>query len=189
MDYKCSEDKFKICTKNNLCHLCDGKRLYTEPKWMIRNKKEKERKASGSFKKKKEGMDFEKKVAKKYNQKLRSTSRQDNANRRPGSGAIWNMPGDIITKRELIECKERGSTTKSGEKTISIPKSNLEKIKNETHYAGKDTWYYIFSYKGSSEIYLVKDYNDELRMIEQIEILKNRIIELEDMLGENNEHN
>ena len=186
--HKCTDEQFKICTKNNLCHLCDGERLYTEPKWMIRNKKEKERKESGSFKKKKEGMNFEKKVARKYNKKFAPSDKTSVANRRPGSGAIWNMPGDIVTKRELIECKERGSTTKSGEKTISVPKSHLEKVKSEAHYAGRDVWYYVFSYKGSEDIYLVKDYNDELAMIEQIEILKNRIIELENTLGDNNEH-
>lgn len=181
---KCSDEQFKICTKSNLCHLCDGTRLYTEPKWMERKKKEEERKASGSTRKKKEGMDFEKKVAKKYNQKLSGSTGTGNANRRPGSGSIWSMPGDIITKGELIECKERGSVTASGEKTISIPKSHLEKVKNEAFYAGKDIWYYIFSYKGSNEIYLLKDYNDELFMIEQIESLKARIKELENTLGE-----
>lgn len=182
--YKCTEEQFKICTKSNLCHLCDGKRLYTEPKWMAIKKKEQERKAAGLFKKKKEGMDFEKRVTKKYNKKLTPSGIKDSASRRPGSGSIWSMPGDIVTDKELFECKERGSTTSTGEKTISIPKAHLDKVKLETHYAGKDVWYYIFSYKGTEDIYLVKDYNDELAMIEQINMLKKRIVELENRIGD-----
>lgn len=183
-DYKCTEDMFKVCENSNLCHLCDGERLYKEPKWMVRQKKEKERRKKKKYKTKKEGMSFEKKVSKRYNKKFTYDNKESNAYRRPGSGSIWSMPGDIVTENELIECKERGSTTSSGKKTISIPKEHLEKVRDEAFLEGKDVWYYIFGYKKSDDIYLVKDYNDELAMLQQIKVLKDRIRELEGELNE-----
>ena len=177
MSHKCTDEMFGICENSSLCYLCDGKRLYKRPKWMERKEKEEERKKNRIPKKKKEGMGFEKKVAKRYNNVL--SNNENNARRRPNSGAIWSMPGDIVTEKELIECKERGSVTSRGEKTISIPKAQLDKIKEESFLAKRETWYYIFGYKDSEEIYLVKDYEDELRMIQQINILKERIKELE----------
>lgn len=172
--HKCTDEMYNICENNSLCYLCDGERLYQRPKWMDRKDKEDEKKRLGIKKKKKEGMDFEKRVAKKHN-----SAKQDVARRRPNSGAIWSMPGDITTEKELYECKERGSTTSKGEKTISIPKAHLDKVRDESFLAKKEVWYYVFSYKGSKEIYLVKDYEDELRMIQQIKELKDRIRELE----------
>jgi hypothetical protein len=169
---------YGICENNAMCYLCDGERLYKKPKWMVTKEKQEEKKRLGIRKKKKEGMDFEKRVAKKHN-KAKSSDRYDDARRRPNSGAIWSLPGDIVTKDQLIECKERGSTTSRGEKTISIPKAHLDKVKEEAYMAKKDIWYYIFSYKGSDEIYLVKDYDDELRMIQEIEELKDIINKLQ----------
>ena len=180
MDYKCTYEMYSICENNSKCYLCDGERLYKRPKWMTLKEKELERKKSHASRKKKEGMSFEKKVAKKYNKAV--SPKKDIARRRPNSGAIWSMPGDIVTERELIECKERGTTTSKGERTISIPESHLNKIKEEAYLAKRNVWYYIFGYKGSDNIYLVKDYEDELRMIQQIEILKDRIKELENQL-------
>ena len=180
MDHKCSDEMNEICESNAMCYLCDGKRLYKRPKWMDRKEKEDERKKTRTPKKKKEGMDFEKRVAKRYNQ----AAANNDARRTPNSGAIWSMPGDIVTARELMECKERGSTTARGEKTISIPKEHLDKVKEEAFLAKKSIWYYIFGYKNTHEIYLVKDYDDELGMIQQIASLKERIIELENLKGE-----
>lgn len=176
MDYKCSEENFNLCQRSNLCHLCDGERLFTKPKWMITKEKQDIKKASGVKKQKKEGMGFEKKVKKAYNKKMV----KDNARRTANSGAIWCMPGDIITENELIECKERGTRNASGEKTISIPRDHLIKTKHEAYLAKKNIWYYIFQYKNTDEIYLVKDYHDELEMISQIQMLKQRVQELED---------
>lgn len=182
MDYKCSEEMFKICENNSKCYLCDGQRLYREPKWIIRKKKQEEKKRLSIKKKKKEGMSFEKKVKKRYNKAITQNVNKENAKRRPNSGAIWSMPGDIVTEEELIECKERGTTTSKGEKVITIPKEHLEKIKNEAYFAGKDVWYYIYQYKGDNNIYLVKDFNDELKMIQQIKSLKQRINDLEEKI-------
>lgn len=185
MDYKCSKDEFEICENNAKCYLCDGKRLYEEPKWMKLSKRRKENKLNKVPKKKKEGMDFEKRAAKRYNKsvaKIQSTK----ANRTLNSGAIWSMPGDIVTKNELIECKERGSTTSRGEKTITIQKQQLDKIKEEAFLAKKNIWYYLFAFKGSNDIYVTKDFEDELAMIEQIELLKHRVLELEELLDGKN---
>ncbi len=184
MDYKCSKEEFKICENNAKCYLCNGERLYSEPKWMKRKKKEDERKAKGLSKKKKEGMDFEKRVVERRNKNLIAQTKSDTARRRPGSGAIWSMPGDIVTEFELMECKERGSLTSKGEKTITIHKSQLEKVKQEAAFARKPSWYFIFGFKEDEDIYLTKDFQDELRLIEENRVLRSRILELENKLEE-----
>jgi hypothetical protein len=185
---KCNKEMHSICLNNAMCYLCDGERLYKRPKWMDLKDRQVKRKAEGIRKKPKEGMSFEKRVQKARNKKARENSNsssytRDVASRRPNSGAIWCMPGDIVTKRELIECKERGSTTSKGEKTITIQRQQLEKIKIEAYQAKRDVWYYIFGFKECDDIYLVKAYNDELEMIEQIETLKRRILDLELQIG------
>lgn len=187
MNKKC--DHFDICINNAKCYMCDGERLFDKPKWMKLKEREAEKKKEGYVKKPKEGMKFEKRVQKTYNERLgknTSGSKWNNARRRPNSGAIWCMPGDIVTEKELFECKERGSKTSRGEKTISIQKQQLDKIKQESYLAGKNVWYYVFGFKECDSIYLVKDFEDELAMIQQIEILKERIKELE---GDNNGKN
>lgn len=188
---KCSREQHDLCINNAKCALCDGQRLFKKPKWMELKDRQDKRKAEGIKKKPKEGMDFEKRVQKTYNKRLKNASsttpKSSGARRRPNSGAIWSMPGDIISEEELFECKERGSTTGRGEKTISIPKSHLDKVKQEAYQANKNTWYYVFGYKESPEIYLVKDFEDELRLIQQIGILKERVLELESKLGDDAE--
>jgi hypothetical protein len=135
-------------------------------------------------KKEKEGMGFEKRVTKRYNKAINKT--HDSARRRPNSGAIWSMPGDVVTEEGfLFECKERGTVTSRGEKTISIHKEWLDKVSTEA--VGK-YWALPFGFKGSDDVYIVKDYNTELDMIQTIEILKKRVIELTEHLeGEGNE--
>lgn len=182
---KCSKEMDSICLNNTLCYLCDGQRLYKRPKWMDIKDRDTKRKTEGIRKKPKEGMDFEKRVQKA---RIKGSSKKYNtpnntgniASRRPNSGAIWSMPGDIVTKDELIECKERGSKTAKGEKTITIQRQQLEKIKAEAYMARKDVWYYVFGFKECENIYVTKDFEDELRMIQQIEDLKLRIIEIEE---------
>jgi hypothetical protein len=128
--------------------------------------------------KEKEGMGFEKKVTKRYNKKVTQTN--TSARRRPNSGAIWSMPGDIVTEEGFIfECKERGSITGRGEKTISIHKEWLDKVALEAISSKRRYWAVPFGYKDSDEVYIVKDYNTELEMIQTIKMLKDRIIELE----------
>jgi len=186
---KCNEEMHSICLNNALCYLCDGQRLYKRPKWMEAKEKQEKRRAQGIKKKPKEGMSFEKRVQKTYNKRLSQNMPQSNntrtgARRRPNSGAIWCMPGDIVTEKELLECKERGSKTSKGKKTITIQKQQLEKIKLEAYQEKKDIWYYVFGFKECDDIYLVKDFEDELRMIQQIRMLKERILELEQQLEE-----
>lgn len=187
MTPKCTKEMHEVCLNNALCYLCDGSRLFKRPKWMDLKDRQAKRKAEGIKKKPKEGMKFEKRVQQAYNKGTKRSnttgSTGGTARRRPNSGAIWSMPGDIVTERELMECKERGSTTSKGEKTITIQRQQLEKIKSETYTAMKSVWYYVFGFKEDEGIYLVKDFHDELRMIQQIQQLKDRILELENQLG------
>lgn len=178
---KCDPERFKECQKNNLCHLCDGERLYTPPKKYKKPLK----------KKKKEGMDFEKRVAKKYNKSVGQSAKSDTARRRPNSGAIWSLPGDIVTRDALFEAKERGTRTSTGEKTISIHKEWLEKIAEEARGAGKQYWFLPFGFKDDKSIYLTTDFTIQLQLIDllhdQEKIIKDmqqRIDELESLIQE-----
>ena len=180
---KCSQEEFNICIHNNMCFRCENKSLYKEPKWMEQQKKKK-----ASIKKKKEGLDFEKEVQKKYNKYIKSqkTSYIKNnkkiepqaAKQQIGSGSLWFAPSDIITENELIECKERGTTTSKGNKTISIQKKWLDKVKYEAALANKKQWYLSFKYKDTDDIYIIKDFEDELAIIQLINNLQEEIKEL-----------
>lgn len=178
IDPKCSKEDSEICLNNNKCHLCFDRSMFKRPKWMDIRDRQIERKKNNIPKKKKEGMSFEKSIAAKINRKNKSNSSSIIASRRPNSGAIWSMPGDIVTKEQLIECKERGSTNARGESQITIQKIQLSKIQQEALSCGKAPLY-IFSFKGDTEAYVVKNFEYELELLEQIEILKNRIKELE----------
>ena len=175
-----------------MCFRCQNKSLYKEPKWMEQQKKKIEKaKQKPLIKQKniKEGMNFEKRVESRYNSRLNNnlhciTKRNKTANRRIGSGSIWFMPSDIITEDQLIECKERGSKTSRGIKTITIQKAQLDKVKQEAAFANKKQWYYCFGFKDSEEIYLVKDFDSELEMIQRIKELEQKVGEL---LGENSQ--
>lgn len=172
------------CQNSALCHLCNDFRLLKLPKAKTGLKR------TGP-KKKKEGMDFEKKVSKRYNQRLGSQQKTNSrsgignspSRRRPNSGAIWCMPGDITTEEALMECKERGTVTSKGEKQIAIQKDWLEKIAFESRKDGKPYWYLPFGYKEDEMIYLVKDFDHELEMIHQIKIMREKIVELEEQLN------
>ena len=167
---KCSEEQFKICINSAFCHLCDGERLFKKPKSMILREKADARKAERRTKKKKQGMEFEKDVQKIYNTKsIQSNARNKQsavAHRQPNSGGLWHSPGDIITPQELMECKERGTKTSKGIQTITIQKLQLDKIQEEAILANKDQWYYVFRFKDSKQIFVVKDFEDELEMVE-----------------------
>ena len=166
-DYKCSREEHDRCAKNALCHLCDGKRLYSPPK------EKKPLKRVGP-KKKKEGMDFEKRVTKKWNQ-----ANNNEARRRPNSGAIGNLPGDIATPQDLMECKERGSTTSKGEKNFTIELNWILKVQGEVASCGKSNWYIPFCFKNHDEIFLIKSFDHELELLQTIEQLQQRIKDLE----------
>lgn len=181
--YQCEDDQFNICVNNAMCFRCENGSLYKEPKWMQQKKKQQLK----STKKKKEGMEFEKRVQSTYNKAMRkslskNTPKIQEARRQIGSGSIWCWPSDIVTENELIECKERGTTTSRGEKTITIQKKHLTKVKAEAALANKKSWYYVFGFKDDSEIYVVKDFNEELALLATIKKLQERIVMLEDGL-------
>jgi hypothetical protein len=87
------------------------------------------------------------------------------ARRQANSGAMWHAKGDIKLDHALMECKERGTRTSKGAKTISIPKEWLEKQEKEAFQEQRDYWYLPFGYKGDEDIYLVKPYDHELELI------------------------
>ncbi len=87
-----------------------------------------------------------------------------------GSGAFPGMKGDVDLVTMLGECKTRGTVNSSGEKTISILKSMLEKIKKE---AGHDKLPILpFQYKGDETVYVAMEFDILLWLVHQIEELK-----------------
>lgn len=122
---------------------------------------------------KKEGMDFEKRGAKAYNQSVKYA--RDVARQQVGSGAFGQLLGDVITEEELTaslaEFKERGSTSARGEKQITIKLEWLTKLKEEAKEMNKDFFFLPFSFKSHDTDYVAMEYNMLLKYIETIQIL------------------
>ena len=102
------------------------------------------------------------------------------------SGALWHSKGDVVVEHALMEIKHRGTYNARGKSTISIPRDWLIKQKEEAVFEGKDFWYLPFAYKDHDEIYLIKDFDDELQHIQEMrrlfienEELKSKLEEME----------
>jgi len=93
------------------------------------------------------------------------------ANRQVRSGAIWFMPGDVDDPIILAECKERSTVTAKGEKTITIPKAYLTKIKEEARLAGKYPCF-AFRYKNDDVVYMTNEFGVLCDMITEIKFLR-----------------
>lgn len=104
------------------------------------------------------------------------------ARRQLGSGNIWFMPGDVADTVILAECKERGTVNSKGEKTMTIPKTMLEKIEEEAKTYG--TYPALpFRYKNdqSGKTYVAQDFDVMCDMVHEIKMLRaeNRHLENE----------
>jgi hypothetical protein len=211
-DYKCTSEMHKVCSNNTLCLLCDGIRLFKDPvaerrvKDDARIQKQQEKRTAllkTHTKEKKEGMAFEKRVQKTWNQtvsksgqakqperplpKPRISGAMGEARRQPNSGATWKAKGDIKLEHALMECKERGTLTAKGEKQIAIMKEWLDKMVVEAYKESRDYWYLPFGFKGSDDIFIVKPFDHEMQLIYELRAARERIEELEAQLGGNND--
>jgi len=130
-----------------MCAVCNNYDKYKPPAAV--------QKKSKLSRKGKKGMDFEEKVVDVYNK----------ARRQPASGAFWNKPGDIITPEMLMEVKERNIVNSKGEKSITIKKEWLEKIKREAYGLGRPFWCLPFRFGNDEDIYVVIDFQDLLALI------------------------
>lgn len=95
MYYRCKPEMHNVCSNSALCHLCDGERLFKDPKAEKKAKEEARRQKQAEkkqsllkthSKEKKEGMAFEKRVQKAWNQTLGRTSSNRPAPKRPRIG-------------------------------------------------------------------------------------------------------
>lgn len=84
-NYKCTAEMHARCVNNALCHLCDGESLFKDPKAeredKFRKRKEKKEDEKNALfkthkKEKKEGMGFEKRVQKQWNNKFGSKKKK-----------------------------------------------------------------------------------------------------------------
>lgn len=128
----------------------------------------------------KQGMDFENRGTKKYNQVVQKA--KDVARRQIASGALSHALGDMITEEELTaslaEFKERGSVSARGEKQITIKKEWLEKLEWEARQMGKTYYFLPFTFKGGDKDYVAMDYDILLSYIQTIQALleENRLL-------------
>lgn len=109
-------------------------------------------------------------------------SSSNEAQRQINSGALWFSKGDVTLDHALMEVKERGTKNARGEKTISIPKLWLEKQEDEATQEGKLFWYLPFAYKNDDRIYLVKPYEHEIQMVQDLRLLEEENIKLRKQL-------
>lgn len=140
---------------------------------------------SSTRKERKEGMDFEKRGARAYNQAVHRA--RDVARQQVGSGAFGGLAGDVITSEELTaslaEFKERGSTDARGAKQITIKLEWLTKLEEEAKEMNRNFYYLPFSFKGHDKDYVAMEFNMLLKYIETIQIL----LEQNKLMAEANE--
>ena len=83
----------------------------------------------------------------------------------PNSGATPFAPGDVKTNKFLIECKTKMSSSKS----ISIKKEWIQKLRDESLFAGKEYEALIFNIGPDEENYAIIDMNLFQILLEIIE--------------------
>jgi len=133
-----------------------------------------------SRKEAKEGMEFENRGTRSYNQAVRKA--KDVARRQLASGAFHFALGDMITEEEitaaLAEYKERGAVDARGSKQITIKKEWLDKLEEEARQMGRDYYFLPFSFKGCPKDYVALDYNILLSYVQTIQSLleQNRLL-------------
>lgn len=128
----------------------------------------------------KQGMDFENRGTKKYNNAVKQA--KDIARRQIASGALAHALGDMITEEKLTaslsEFKERGTVNAKGEKQISIKREWLEKLEWEARQMNRDYYFLPFTFKGSDKDYVAMDFEILLSYIQNIQALleENRLL-------------
>lgn len=101
------------------------------------------------------------------------TVKEWHARRQAGSGNIWFMPGDVADTVILAECKERSTTNSKGEKSISIPKSMLEKIEEEAElYNTYPALCFRYKNDQSGKTYVINDFDVLVEMVHEIKVLR-----------------
>lgn len=128
-------------------------------------------------KQKKEGMDFENRGTRKYNQAIAIS--KDIARRQIASGSLSFALGDMITEEELTaslaEFKERGSVDSRGRKQITIKKEWLDKLKQEAKDMGKNYYFLPFTFKDSDTDYVAMEFDILLSYIQTIQVLNEQL--------------
>lgn len=166
----CSVSEF-CKNKDVRCYACMDQDQYKEKKYLNRNQIRK------TPSKKKKGMAFEEETAKRYNKYM--------AKRQPLSGGIWGFEGDIETVLTLMECKYRDNPLKGGDKSISIKRSWLEKIKDEAIEHSKIPALPFGFSEDPDEIYFAMEYDYLLELLYRIKSLREQNYILENKLEEN----
>lgn len=160
------------------CFKCFGFNYYQQPK-----EKKGLKPKSDTKKEVKEGMDFENRGTRNYNQAVRQSKAA--AHRQIASGALHFALGDMITEEELTaslaEFKERGSKDAKGAKTITIKKEWLDKLQEEARQMNRDYYFLPFTFKGSDTDYVAMDFNILLSYIQTIQALleHNRLLAIQ----------
>lgn len=150
-----------VCqNKEKRCYVCYEQNQFKEIKYANHNQIRK------TPSKKKNGMPFEEETSIRYNNYM--------AQRRPQSGGIFGLEGDIETVLILMECKERDEEV-GGEKSISIKKSWLDKIEKEALINGKLP----------ALIYRFKSYPDEIFYSMKYEYLLELLYRIKTLTEEN----
>ncbi len=131
---------------------------------------------------KKEGMAFEERGTKRYNQAIREA--KDVARRQIASGGKHWALGDMITEEELTaslaEFKERGTISASGEKQITIKKQWLDKLSEEAEAMNRSFYFLPFTFKGQDTDYVAMEYDRFLAYVQMIQTMAERMRILED---------
>lgn len=153
------------CLNNKKCYRCYGEALLKLPEDKQRKSKVKKKSHDNAVASSDNSWeDLEATVASKLNQ----VPTMKEARRTRASGALWFEKGDIVDQIVHPECKERkGRELKSGDKSISIQRSWLEKAKEECMNSNK-VMILPFRFKNDDNIYSVMDFEDLNTLITQV---------------------
>lgn len=166
------------CLNNTKCFVCNGQRLLKLPE--DKNRQRLQVRAKTATRKRdtledcsESWKDLESAVASRISAMptVKQYNEMREARRQLRSGAIWFMPGDVADTIILAECKERATITVKGEKTISVPKSWLTKIKQEANLVGKYPSF-MFRYKDDETIYSINEFDVLCDMVLEIKFLR-----------------
>lgn len=144
----------KVCLNASKCFRCYGQKLlklpYDKTKNAYKASTKKDLKKDDSWK------NLEQDVANVLNKVPKITE----ARRSVRSGALPFEKGDVVDDILHPECKERtGRFLKTGDQSISLQKSILEKAKDEIKGTDK-TMCLPFRFKGDENIYCIIDMDD-----------------------------
>lgn len=178
------------CTNNNKCFRCNNNNLLKLKEDKFKKRKNTNRNVIKANSEKDSWKDLEQTVANNFsnvpsikeadniynsedfNKTIKTIEEMTESRRTRRSGAMWFETGDVKDTIMHPECKERtGTTLKTGDKSMSVKKSWLNKAKKECENNEKKMCL-PFRFKGDEDIYVIMDFEDLTELVTELKSYK-----------------